>query len=364
MSETKNSVSLSPSSVSSTYVIGIDVSDQQSQVCILDSAGRVVGEHKVKTTPAAFGVFFATYAGCRVALEVGAHSHWMSELLSGVGCSPLVANARRLGVITKSQRKNDRNDAKMLAELLRAAPHLLQPVEPRSQDVMEARCLLKARDALVRTRTNLVNAARGLVKPFGIRLPKCSTPSFAKKAAPHITDFLQEAVEPLLGTIALLTSKIACLDRKVEDLADKKYPATKRLQEVVGVGPLTALAFVLAVGNAKRFKKSRAVGAYFGLTPGQFESGTKSPQLGITKCGDPFVRRLLINCSQYILGPFGPECDLRTFGEALCKRGARNAKKRAVVAVARKLAVMMHRLLVSDAAYQPQRQAPAALATA
>lgn len=361
---TKTSVSPSPSSASSTYLIGIDVGDQRSQVCILDSAGQVVSEHKVKTTLAAFGLFFGAYAGCRVALEVGTHSHWMSELLVSVGCSVLIANARRLGVISKSQRKNDRNDAKMLAELLRAAPHLLQPVEPRTTDVMETRCLLKARDALVRTRTSLVNAVRGLVKPFGVRLPKCSTASFAKKAALHIPDFLQEAVEPLLMTITLLTSKIACLDRKVEDLADKKYPATQRLREVVGVGPLTALAFVLAVGNAKRFKKSRTVGAYFGLSPGQYESGTKSPQLGITKCGDSFVRRLLINCSQYILGPFGPECDLRTFGEALCKRGARNAKKRAVVAVARKLAVMMHRLLVSDTAYQPQRQASAALATA
>lgn len=345
-------------SAPSTLVLGVDVADRHSFVCVLGPTGEAIREDRVATTPEAFSTYFATYAGSRVAIEIGTHAHWMAQVLTTVGCEVLIANARRVALIARSQRKSDRNDAKLIAELARVAPHLLQPVQPREDRIMEARCLLKARDALVRTRTNLVNAARGLVKPFGVRLPSCSSPTFAKKATAAVPEELRAAILPMLEVIAQLTNKIAVLDRDVEHLGKTEYPVTLRLREIAGVGPLTTLAFVLAIGDPHRFRNSRSVGAYFGLTPKMYDSGDSSPQLRITKSGDPLVRRLLVSCAHYILGHFGPPCDLRDYGLALSQRGGRNAKKRAVVAVARKLAVLLHRLWITGESYQPRRNAP------
>ena len=132
------------------------------------------------------------------------------------------------------------------------------------------------------------------------------------------------------------------------------YPEALLLQQISGVGPITALAFVLLVEDPRRFEQSREVGAYFGLVPRLDESSDSTPQLRITKAGDELGRRLLVSAAQYILGPFGPECDLRSHGEAIAQRGGKNAKKRAAVAVARKLAVLMHRLWIAKATYDPQ----------
>ena len=164
-------------------------------------------------------------------------------------------------------------------------------------------------------------------------------------------------MDPLLEEIGSLTARIRAFDKVIEELCAEKYPETEIVRQVTGVGPLTALAFVLAIEDPSRFARSRTVGAYFGLVPKQRDSGDQEPQLRIAKTGDEHVRRLLVGSAQYILGPFGPDCDLRRFGLALAARGGKNAKKRAAVAVARKLAVLLHRLWVTGAEYEPLRQA-------
>ena len=191
---------------------------------------------------------------------------------------------------------------------------------------------------------------------MGGRIRKCSAEAFAARARHEVPAELRIATEPVLDVIADLTRRIHEMDTRVERIAQQKYPEVERLQQPKGVGALTALAYVLLVEDPKRFKASRDVGPYFGLVPQLDESSDSSPQLGITKTGDELGRRLLVSAAQYILGPFGPECDLRRFGEAISARGGKNAKKRAVVAVARKLAVLMHRLWTTGADYDPDRQ--------
>lgn len=334
--------------------VGLDVSDRTVIAAVFDAKGDLVEERKIACAPDTVRRFLAERSGARVALEVGTHAQWIHRIGVEVGCEVILANPRRLAMISQSQRKNDRNDARTLAELARVAPHLLHPVPPRSDDALAVRALLRARDHLVSARSALIHSVRSLVKPFGRRLTKCSAPAFAKKVADQIPELLIPATQPLLAVIDELTQRIDDFDQAVESTCEK-FPATERLRQIRGVGPVTSLAFVVAIGDPSRFTSARSVGAYFGLVPAQDESGSVSRQLRITKAGDPMVRRLLINCAHYILGRFGRDCDLRRYGTIIHERGGRNAKKRAVVAVARKLAVLLHRLWVTGQDYQPIR---------
>jgi transposase len=229
-------------------------------------------------------------------------------------------------------------------------PTLLAPIQVRSAEADGALRLLRARGSLVRVRARLINHVRGAVKSLGHRLPACDATSFARRAGAQLPDGVQEALAPVLTEIAALTQAIRRYDQQVEQLATA-YPATARLRQVTGVGALTALAFVLTLDDPRRFRNGRAVGAYFGLTPRRADSGSQRPQLGITKCGDGLVRQLLGQAAHYILGPFGPDCRLRRWGLELARRGGKNAKKRAVVAVARKLAALPYSLWVHDRVY-------------
>ena len=157
----------------------------------------------------------------------------------------------------------------------------------------------------------------------------------------------------MLSMIEQLTKAIRAMDKEVEQWCQDRYPETALFRQVSGVGPLTALGFTLTLEDPTRFAKRRTVGAYLGLRPRQRDSGGHKPQLRITKAGDRLLRRLLVNASQYILGPFGPDTDLRRFGLRLAERGGKAAKKRAVVAVARKLSVLLHRLWITSEAYEP-----------
>jgi transposase len=199
----------------------------------------------------------------------------------------------------------------------------------------------------------LINTVRGLVKSMGARLSNCSSESFSEKAGAEIPDEVGETLQPLLRLIATLSDEIKIFDRKIEKLASEKYMHTKLLRQVGGVGPLTSLGYVLTLETPLRFARSRDVGPYLGLVPKQEDSGDSQPQLGISKTGDQMLRKLLVGSAHYILGPFGPDTDLRRFGMRLCERGGKNAKKRAVVAVARKLAVLLHRLWASGEVYEP-----------
>lgn len=337
------------------WTIGLDLGDKMSQACAIDAAGKVGKEEAVGTTPEALTRFFSCYPRARVALEVGTHSPWIARLLEELGLEVIVANPRKVRLIGENHRKNDRMDAELLTRLARVDPRLLFPIRHRGADAQADLTLLRARDALVRNRTSLINHVRGSVKSLGARLPSCSSPSFARRAAAHLPTPLHPALAPLLEEIARLTALIRGYDRMIEQLCAERYPETARLREVQGVGPITALAFVLTLEDPARFSRSRKVGAYLGLVSRQRDSSTSRPQLRISKAGDAYLRRLLVSCAQYILGHFGQDCYLRRYGEAIANRGGKNAKKRAVVAVARKLAVLLHQLWQNGQPYEPSR---------
>ena len=337
------------------WTIGLDLGDRTSRACVMDGEGKMNHEESLRTTSSALLRFFSGYRGARVALEVGTHSPWVSRLLQGLGLEVIVANARKVRLIGQNERKSDRMDAELLARLARVDPELLYPIQHRGAAAQADLALLHARDALVRNRTRLINHVRGAVKSLGERLPACSAPAFARRAASHLPEALRPALEPLLAEIARLTALIRAYDRNIDQLCTERYPQTARLRQVQGVGPLTALAFVLTLEDPRRFARSRKVGPYLGLVSRRHDSSDSRPQLRISKAGDEFLRRLLVGCSHYILGPFGVDCTLRRHGEAIAHKGGKNAKKRAVVAVARKLAVLLHRLWSSGAAYEPGR---------
>lgn len=293
----------------------------------------------------------------RIVLETGTHSPWVSRLLQKFGHEVIVANARQVRLIFENDRKTDKVDARTLARLARIDKDLLHPIRHRSAEVQADLVQLRARDALVQVRTKLINCARGMVKSVGGRLPAASGEYFAKKVRDHIPEVIREALLPLLDQIEQLTLQIREYDKRLDDLAEKKYPHTELVRQIPGVGAITGLAFVLTIEDPHRFSKSRDVASYLGLHPRQSDSGDSRPQLSITKAGDHMVRRLLVGCAHYILGHWGQDSDLRRWGLTLMERGGKNAKKRAVVAVARKLAVLMHSLWVTGVVYEPLREA-------
>jgi len=337
----------------STAFVGIDLGDKRSNLYVLDPEGELIEETRIPTTESAFRRKFASLPPCRVAMEAGTHSRWASRLLEQLGHEVLVANPRKLRLIYGDPRKADEADAEHLARLARLDPQLLSPIRHRGPEAQAHLTVIRSRDSLVRARTLLINHVRGSVKSSGARLLACSADSFHHRVEPSIPAELQPALLPIIETIASLTAQIHAYNRQIEQLCQKQYPETQGLRAVGGVGPITSLAYVLTLDDPDRFRKSREVAPALGLVPKRDQSGDRDPQLRITKTGDSYLRRLLVGSAQYILGPFGPDCDLRRWGLKLAQRGGKNANKRAVVAVARKLAVLLHHLWVTGEVYDP-----------
>ena len=340
-------------------LIGLDLGDRRSHACVLRrSTGEVVTRFVVRTMAPAFQADFASYQGAHVVMEAGTHSPWSSRLLVGLGLRVTVANASQLALISRSHRKTDRTDAETLARLARGDLQLLRPIRHRSERSQVDLELLKARDALIHNRTRLVNHVRCAVKGVGQALPASSTGAFPENVLEEIPEQLREALNPLLAMIRLLTKSIRRFDAKIRALC-QAYPATEQLQRIRGVGPITSLAYVLVLdNNPQQFRRSRDVGSYLGLCPRLAQSGDAQPQLRITKAGNGFLRRLLVQSAHYILGPFGEDCTLRRVGQRLASTGGKRGKKRAVIAIARKLAVMLHRIWATGEIYDPLRDAP------
>ncbi len=333
---------------------GLDLGDKYSYLCFIDTqSGEVMEESRLRTAPEALKRRFSSERPLRVAIEAGTHSPWVSRVLEECGHEVLVANPRKTRLIYSNKRKTDEIDAENLARLARVDPRLLYPLKHRSEDSQAHLAIIRSREALVSSRTQLVNHVRGALKSFGHRLPKCPARSFHKKAIEHIPEALCPALGPLLETIGSLTERIREYDRQLEMICQEHYPQTDLLRRVEGVGALTALTFVLTLEDPSRFAKSRSVGAYLGLVPASDQSGDRDPQKHISKEGDEMLRKLLVGSAHYILGPFGSDSDLRRHGEKIASRGAKNAKKRAAVAVARKLSVLLHRLWVTGEVYDP-----------
>jgi transposase len=333
--------------------VGVDLGDQWSNYCVLGLGGETLAEGQFRMRRQEVEEFFQGLARSRVVFEVGTHSAWVREVIVELGHEVLVANARRMQGSKRRRRKNDRIDAARLARLGRVDPKSLYPIQHRSSEVREDLLVLHARELLVESRTKLISAVRSMVKTMGARLSSSSSDAFAKKVAAELPAEVRLTIQPLLGLIANLSEAIGGYDQRIDQLANEKYMHTQLLRQVTGVGPVTALAYVLTLETPLRFTSSRDVGPYLGLVPKQEDSGDIQPQLGISKAGDRMLRKLLVGSAHYILGPFGPDTDLRRFGMKLYEHGGKNAKKRATVAVARKLAVLLHRLWISGEAYQP-----------
>jgi transposase len=341
--------------------IGIDLGDRFSRYCVVNQEGEVIEEGRLATTAAALERHFAGEARQRIAMECGTHSPWVSRRLRDMGHEVWVANTRKIRAITASESKNDRNDAEKLARFAAYDPQLLSPIQHRSAERQRDLNLLQARDTLVRARTMLVNAARGLAKSSGQRLPKCSTECFARVARSAVPPGYELALGPLLEQAGALTQQIRAMDQQITALAER-YPEVERLRSVPGVGPVIATAYVLTLDSPAALASSRGAGAFLGLRPRQAQSGDCAPQHRISKTGNDYLRRLLVQAAQYTLGPFGPDSQLRRWGLKLAASGGKRGKKRAVVAVARKLAVLLHCLWRSGQYYRPfpsSAQAPA-----
>jgi len=333
--------------------IGLDLGDRNSCYCVLDEAGQIQLEQRVRTTAKALLEVFGAMPRSRIALETGTHSPWISRLLTELGHEVIVANARKVRLIGESRKKDDRLDAQTLARLARIDPALLSPVKHRSAQAQADLTVIRARAGLVRARTGLVNTARGVAKSYGERLRGCNVRNMNPEKADGLSPELQRALEPLLSAIEELSERIAEYNDRIEVLAQESYPQVALLKQIKGVGTLIALTFLLTLEDPHRFRKSRDVGCYLGLQPGRRNSGQSEPQMHISKEGDPYLRTLLVQGAQHILGPFGIDCDLRRWGLKLAERGGRTAKKRAIVATARKLAVLLHHLWVSGEVYEP-----------
>ena len=332
---------------------GIDLGDRWSHYWIEDAKGEMVESGKTKMTKEALTTHFPSSRPMRIAMETGTHSNWVRTHLASLGHEVIVANARELQAITRSDRKSDPEDARKLAMYVRIDSRILRPIKHRSMEAQQDLAVIKARDALVRVRTLLINAARGLAKTCGYRLPSCASLYFAARCRKDLPDVLEASVGKLIDQVDALTQQIQKINTDLARLATEAYPETARLKQVPGVGPITALTYVLTIEDPARFEKSRDVGSFLGLRPRQSQSGKRDPQLGITKAGNHHLRRLLVECAHVLMRKRAPDSRLKRWGLRLCERGGKNSKKRALVAVARKLGVLLHKLWTTGQPYDP-----------
>lgn len=346
---------LSSKMMTEVGAIGLDLSDRTARFHALDTERRTIETGKVELRSTALQRWASRIPPTVMALEAGTHSPWVSRVLRACGHEVIVANPVKVALISQNMKKSDEVDAELLARLALFDRDLLFPIQHRGEQAQTDLQLIRTRDIAVQLRTKAIGHVRGAVKSFGERLPKCSTEAFVKTVRGLIPETLQAALMPMLNQIEHLTKMIVGYDRQVEKLVEERYSEVARLTQIKGVGALTGLAFVLVLEDASRFHSSRSVGAFLGLTSKRDQSGDDDPQRGITKAGDRLLRRLLIQSAQYILGPFGVDCDLRRHGEKIAARGGKRARKRAATAVARKLSVLLHRLWVSGETYEPLR---------
>jgi transposase len=331
--------------------VGLDLGDRFIHYCMLNQEGEVIEEGRMQNSESALCKHFANEAVMRIAMEAGTHSPWVSRLLKRLGHQVLVANPRKIRAITGSESKNDRNDAEQLARFAAYDPKLLSPIEHRSEQRQQDLNLIHARATLVRARTMIINVVRGLVKSAGGRLPSCSTESFAERTPAAIPPPLAEVATPLVRQIGMLTAQIELMDKQIDQLV-RKYPEISVFRTTPGVGPLVAACYVLTLDSPDVLGDNRQAGAFLGLRPRQSQSGESNPQRRISKTGNTYLRSLLVQSAQYILGRFGPDSALRRWGLKLAASGGKRGKKRALVAVARKLAVILHSMWRSREPFQ------------
>lgn len=342
--------------------LGLDLGDETSHYCLVGCEGEVELRGVVPTEREALAALLRGLPPARVVIEASPHSHWVAALIRSLRTEVYVANPRRLPLITRSSRKNDRNDAEQLARIGRLDVELLSPVQLRTDECMRERARLRSRSLLVRTRVRVINSIRSTLKVFGIKPPRCAAEYASKRFPAVIPAELQSIIDPLVLTLQALDEQIKRFDREVELQAKQHFPATSALRQVHGVGPQVSLSFVTALVDPRRFKNARTVGAFVGLTPRSHQSGQSDPRLGVSKEGDPALRSLLVTAATTILRKSSPDSDLKRYGRRIAASGTPRDKNRARIAVARKLAVLLHRLWLTGEVYEPLRNAKATAA--
>jgi transposase len=319
----------------------------------------VIEEGRLRTTPEAFKRRFSSeQRSLRIAIETGTHSPWASRVLEECGHEVLLANARKLRFIYANKRKTEEVDAENLARLARVDPKLLHPLKHRGEDSQAHMAIIRSRQVLVDCRTQLVNHLRGALKSFAHRLPKCPARSFHNRAPEHIPEALMPALGAILEQIGSLTERIREYDRKLETVSEEYYPENRALEASRGDRAAYRAYLRAYLGRPPPLREEplgRSI--HLGVVPATERSGESDPQKRISKEGDEMLRKLLVSSAHYVLGPFGSDSDLRRHGEKIASRGGKNAKKRAAVAVARKLSVVLHRLWVTAEVYDPLRNA-------
>jgi transposase len=347
-------------SKSSSKTIGLDLGDRKHAVCALDAKGSILKEESITNTRGSLAALSRRHPGALVVMEVGMQSPWISRFFTALGHRVLVANPRKVRAIYQNDRKSDRKDAVMLAKIARADESLLCPIQHGTEQAQLDLIQIKERDCLVRQRVNIISNVRFMLKSLGIRTRSCKTSYFARNVRKELQgehgDILQR-IEPSLKVLESLSLEIKNLDKAIAELAAESYPETEFLSQITGVGVITSLTFVLTIGDPERFRRPRDIGAFLGLVPKREQSGDTDKQLRISKAGDAYLRRLLVSAAQYVLGPFGPDCELKRHGLKLAERGGARAKKKAVVAIARKLAVLLLTLWKNEELYETERLA-------
>lgn len=351
-----------------SITIGLDLGNTFNKAVGLDAGGRVLFQEDLRNDPEAMEAFFNAHPGATVGMETGTHCRWIAALAAACGCEPVVGNARQLRLVFKSSRKNDWKDALKIAQICRADKSLFHPVTLRDDEHHRLYQLVRQRALLVGQRTQLVNAVRGFCKAGGVRLPKCDARSFASRAASLLPEGTRRDLKPLLDALAGLAAQIAAADAILEEYLDKHFPRESALlQTVPCVGPVTGAAFIALVPDPHRFRSAREAGPYFGLVPKQDQSGETDRPCEITREGNMLMRTMLVNVANLILRDAAPDTALKRFGLRLCGRGGgKVARRKAKVALARKLAVVMLAMLrsgepfrMAEAAPQPDGAAPA-----
>jgi transposase len=337
--------------------IGLDLGDRRSRYCVLDQNGEMIQEEAVATSREGLKSIPGAAAGSRIVIEVGSHSPWVSRWLKELGFEVIVANARKVAMISQSTRKNDRLDAQMLARLGRIDAKLLAPIQHRSAQAQGDLAVIRMRAQLVDQRTELINCARGTVKAMGGRLPSCEGKDMGveKLAGWKLGQVLEQLLKPLFTVLDHLNEQIAVYEKEIAVMKER-YPQIKLLTPVYGVGELIAMTYVLTLEDPAKFRRSRDVGPYLGLTSKQRDSGQIQPQMHITKEGDRYLRKLLVQAAQCMLKPGAQESDLRRWALGHFRPGDKKGKKKAVVGLARRIAVLLHMLWVNGEGYEPNYQ--------
>ena len=327
---------------------GIDLHQSYSEICIVGGSGEVEERLRVRTSRPALTRVFGNRERMQVVMEAGGSSPWVSRLVEGLGHEVIVCSPRRVRLIAESKLKNDAIDAEILARLVRMDPDFLRPIRHRSESAQRLRCQVQVRRALVEARTKWINTVRGMLRGFGYRVAGTVPGTFVERVdRAELPDELREVIAPLLEQLDIVSGEIERCDEALTRLA-ASIPAVRHLQQVPGVGPIVALYYVLTIDDPHRFRRSRDVAAFFGLRPSMRSSGGVCQHGRITKQGDPEMRRLLVQAAHV---------HLLTRRDTALKKWAleiekRRGKGKRSVALARKLAVVMHRMWVTGEDYR------------